>query len=218
MLFTDRIDAGKQLAAALQEYADAPDTLIIALPRGGVVVGAEVARTLHLPLDIVSPRKIGAPFNEEYAIGAVTETGEGIIVGELVKELNVSEGYLKVAQEEETKKAKWRLDHYRENRPPRELKNKRVIVIDDGIATGSTMRAAIKTIRSEEAKEIVLSVPVAPPGTLARLKKEVDKIVCLDSPHEFFAVGQFYKSFDQTDDEEVIALLRACYSTLSPEG
>lgn len=207
MIYKDRIHAGQLLAAALHEYTDAPQTLVIALPRGGVVVGAEVAKKLHLPLDIVCPRKIGAPYNEEYAIGAITETGEGVISQDVVRELDVPESYLKRTIEEETKKAKWRLDHYRKNRPPRNLRNKRVIIVDDGLATGSTMRAAIKTVRAEKAKEIVMAVPVAPPDTVHQLKKEVDKTVCLSTPSSFYAVGQFYDFFEQTTDDEVIALL-----------
>ncbi|MCC5831594.1 MAG: phosphoribosyltransferase [Chlamydiales bacterium] len=207
MIYKDRGNAGRQLAEALKEYANDPEAIVIALPRGGVVVGAEVAKALHLPLDIVSPRKIGAPFNEEYAIGAVTETGESIISQELVRELGISQDDLKKSVEEEAQKAKWRLDHYRKNRPPRNLKGKRVIIIDDGLATGSTMRAALKTVRAEEAKEIVIAVPVAPPDTLAKLEREADKTLCLSTPPSFFSVGQFYDSFDQTTDEEVISLL-----------
>lgn len=212
MIYRDRVHAGRQLAAALKEYAGDPDTIIIALPRGGVIVGAEVAKALHLTLDIVCPRKVGAPFNEEYAIGAITETGEGIISQDIVRELGVSQEYLKKTIEEETKKAKWRLDHYRKNRPPRNLKGKRVIIVDDGLATGSTMRAALKTLRAEEAKEIIMAVPVAPADTLEKLEKEADKTVCLSVPPTFYAVGQFYDFFDQTTDEEVIALLEENFS------
>lgn len=212
MIYKDRIDAGKQLARALQEYANDPDTIIIALPRGGVVVGYEVAEALNLPLDIVCPRKIGAPFNEEFAIGAITETGEGIISKELIQELQVSDEYLKKTMEEESQKARWRMQHYRKNRPPRILKNKRVILVDDGLATGSTMRAAIKTVRAEDAKELVMAVPVAPPETIAKLEKEVDKTICLSAPPSFYAVGQFYDFFEQTTDEEVIELLEKQFS------
>lgn len=206
-MFRDRRDAGIRLSQALKEYAGDPEAIVIALPRGGVVVGYEVARNLHLPLDIISPRKIGAPQNEEFAIGAITETGEGIISYDLVERLDISEGYLKATIEQERKRAQWRLAHYRKDRPPRDLKNKRVILVDDGLATGSTMRAAIKTVRSEEAREIVMAIPVAPPATLARLEGEVDKTVCLLTPDTFFAVGQFYEEFGQTSDDEVIALL-----------
>lgn len=209
MLFKDREDAGRRLGIELKEYENDPDTIIIALPRGGVVIGYEIAKKLNLPLDIVCPRKIGAPFNEEFAIGAITETGEGIFSEDLVKELGISKDYLEKMMDEEKKKAKWRLDHYRKNRPPRNLKNKRVIIVDDGLATGSTMKAAIKTVRAEKAKEIIMAVPVSPPDTLKALKREVDTAVCLAAPPSFFAVGQFYDFFDQTTDEEVISLLES---------
>ncbi|HEY4832693.1 MAG TPA: phosphoribosyltransferase [Waddliaceae bacterium] len=211
MLFRDRVDAGRQLAQALQSYINQPNTYVIALPRGGVVVGHEVAIALHLPLDIVCPRKIGAPFNPELAIGAITETGEGILSQDLIYELGISEEYIKTIMEQEKKKAQWRLKHYREGRPPCLLKDKCVILVDDGLATGSTMRAAIKTIRAKQAKEIIMAVPVAPRDTLTRLEKDVDKAICLATPSAFFAVGQFYNLFDQTTDEEVISLLKGTH-------
>lgn len=207
MLFKDRIDAGKQLAAALKQYANDDGTIVIALPRGGVVIGFEVAKALNLTLDIVCPRKIGAPSNPELAIGAITETGDGILSDMLIEQLGVSEEYIKNSIKKEKKEALWRLNHYRKNRPPRNLKDKKVLIVDDGIATGSTMRAAIKTVRAESAKEIILAVPVAPPDTIEKLKKDVDKTICLASPSSFFAVGQFYDFFEQTTDEEVITLL-----------
>lgn len=207
MIFRDRQEAGQRLAKALKEYKEDSEVIIIALPRGGVVVGYEVALALHLPLDIVCPRKIGAPFNPEFAIGAITETGEGIFSEKLIDELAVSKQYLAEATEKEKKEALWRLNHYRKERPPRSLKGKKVIIVDDGLATGSTMRAAIKTVRAEEAQEIIMAIPVAPPDTLRRLEKEVEHTVCLAAPPSFFAVGQFYDQFGQTSDEEVIALL-----------
>src|SRR5262249_20895142 len=166
MLFKDRVDAGQKLAEALKNYSNQPDTIIIALPRGGVVVGYEIASRLHLPLDIVCPRKIGAPFNPELAIGAITETGEGILSQDLIQSFGVSNKYLKDLTKKEKRKAQWRLDAYQKGRHPRQLKNKCVILVDDGLATGSTMRAAIKTVRAEKAKKIVMAIPVAPPDTL----------------------------------------------------
>jgi putative phosphoribosyl transferase len=207
--FLDRQDAGRQLAKALKEYADAKETLVIALPRGGVVVGYEVAQALHLPLDIVCPRKIGAPFNPELAIGAITETGEAILSQDLVQSFRIPESYLKEAMEREKKEAALRLKNYRKKRSSRQLKGKRIILVDDGLATGSTMRAAIKTIRAEEAKELIMAIPVSPPDTLQRLKSEVDRTICLHAPSAFYAVGQFYESFGQTSDEEVISLLNS---------
>lgn len=208
MLFEDRADAGKKLAAALKAYENKPNTLVIALPRGGVVVGYEVAHQLHLPLDIVVPRKIGAPLNPEFAIGAITETGEVILSQALIKELGVTESFLKSAMEKEREIAQQRLNSYRKGRPPRILKDRHVILVDDGLATGSTMRAAIKTVRAQQAKEIVLAVPVAPPDTLQKIEKEVDKTICLEAPYVFYAVGQFYRSFEQTSDDEVMELMQ----------
>lgn len=207
MIFDDRVDAGRLLAEALKEYANQADTIILALPRGGVVVGYEVASALNLPLDIICPRKIGAPFNPELAIGAVTETGEGILSEELVTALEVPKTYIQAAIEREKEEALWRLKHYRGGRAPRQIRGKTTILVDDGLATGSTMRAAIKTCRAEGAHPLVLAVPVSPPDTLKQLQKEVDRAICLMAPSVFYAVGQFYNRFDQTSDDEVIALL-----------
>ena len=207
MMFKERKDAGHRLAKALIEHEAKPQTLILALPRGGVVVGYEVAATLALPLDIICPRKIGAPFNPELAIGAVTETGESILSDDLIRTLGVSETYIQDAMRQEKKEALRRLTFYRQKRPPRQLKGQTVILVDDGLATGSTMRAAIKTCRAEGVHRLILAVPVAPPDTLNRIKQEVDQVICLSTPSSFQAVGQFYSHFDQTSDDEVIALL-----------
>lgn len=207
MLFKDRQDAGCRLAEALKAYQGKDDTIVIALPRGGVVLGYEVAHALSLPLDIICPRKIGAPFNSEFAVGAITETGEGIFSEDLIRQFEISKSYLQAEIEKEKREAESRLKRYRKGRSPRNLKDKRVILVDDGLATGSTMQAAIKSVRAEGAKEIVVAIPVAPKDTLERIKPLVDKVVCLTIPPMFYAVGQFYERFDQTTDEEVISLL-----------
>ncbi|MFZ0565765.1 MAG: phosphoribosyltransferase [Chlamydiales bacterium] len=215
MIFIDRVDAGRRLAVYLKEYAHNHGGIVIALPRGGVVVGYEVASELNLPLDIVCPRKIGAPLNPELAIGAVTETGESIFNEELVEDLGVSKDFIEKAIETEKKEAARRLDHFRKGRPKRNLENKRVILVDDGLATGATMRAAIKTVRKENAKEIIMAIPVAPVDTISKLENEVDQIVCLATPPSFYAIGQFYDEFSQTTDEEVILLLEKQFSAKS---
>ena len=215
MLFKERKDAGHRLAQALSKHEAKPQTLILALPRGGVVVGFEVAAALSLPLDIVCPRKIGAPFNPELAIGAVTETGENILSDDLIRSLGVSEAYIQEAIKREKREALRRLAYYRQKRPPRELKGKTVILVDDGLATGSTMRAAIKTCRAEKVQHLILAVPVAPPDTLQHIKQEVDQVICLSAPPSFQAVGQYYSHFDPTSDEEVIALLTKQYAVHS---
>lgn len=208
MIFKDRKDAGKQLFPLLKNYQDDPDTIVIGLPRGGVVTAYEISHALHLPLDIVCPRKIGAPQNPELAIGAITETGEGNYNARLIEILGVSEGYLKRKVEEEKKIAQHRLNLYRSNRPPRNLKGKKVILVDDGLATGATMKAAIKTVQAEEAEKIIVAVPVSPIETLQEIEDEVDEVVCLSTPVSFAAVGQFYEEFWATTDEEVIKLLK----------
>lgn len=193
------------MAKLLEKYKDAKDTIILALPRGGVVVGFEVAKVLNLPLDIVVPRKIGAPGNPEFAIGAITETGEMILNEEV---FGISESYLKNEAEKERAEAERRLKLYRGNRPPLSLKNKTVILIDDGLATGLTMRAAISSVKKMKAKKIIVAVPIAPPETVELIKKEVDEIFYLEAPPLFGAVGAFYKEFGETSDEEVIDLLK----------
>lgn len=208
MTFRNRTDAGRKLAAALERYRTTKDAVIIALPRGGVVVGAEVAKALSLPLDIVVPRKIGAPGNPEYAIGAITESGEPVWDRQSVSLTDASEEYLHKTVEREQKEAQRRLTTYRGDRPPRTLRGKTVILVDDGIATGLTMRAAIATIRSEGAARTVLAVPVAAADSLGQLRREVDDVVCLYAPQWFGAVGAFYDAFEQTSDEEVVALLQ----------
>lgn len=208
MTFRDRVDAGRKLVAALEQYRGAEDAIVIALPRGGVVVGAEVAQALSLPLDIVVPRKIGAPGNPEYAIGAITESGDPVWDQQAVSLTDASEEYLAKAVAKERAEAQRRLTtYYRGDRSLRNLKGKTVILVDDGIATGLTMRAAIATIRQESAARVVLAVPVAAADSIAKLRHEVDEIVALHAPQWFPAVGAFYDTFEQATDEEVIALL-----------
>lgn len=207
MIFENRTQAGKALAARLTDYRNHKEAIVIGLPRGGVVLAYEVAKTLNLPLDIMSPRKIGAPHNPELAIGAITETGEGFFNQEILSYLQVSQDYIDLTVEREKKKAEQRLRLYRKNKPPRNLENKIVIIVDDGLATGATMRAAIKTTKAEGASKIIAAIPVSPADTYEKIKEEVDEVVCLSIPPFFEAVGQFYRSFDQTEDEEVIDLL-----------
>lgn len=208
MRLIDRIDAGKQLAVRLKKYQNDPNAIVIALPRGGVVTGYEVAKELHLPLDITCPRKIGAPGNLEFAVGAITETGQGILHDDVIESLQISEEYLQQKIAAETQVAKARLALYREGREKRDLKGKTVLIVDDGLATGSTMQAAIASVKSEGAGKIVLCVPVSPTHTLSKFEGDADEIVCLMTPPGFYAVGQFYDDFAPVSDEEVIALLK----------
>jgi len=207
MIYKDRVQAGQKLAEKLIKYKNQKNTIILALPRGGVVTGFEIAKILNLPLDIVVPRKIGAPQNEEYAIGAITESGEGILNQETIASLNITKDYLEQTIAKEKKEAQRRLETYRQNRPPLNLSDKTVIIIDDGIATGLTMRAAIKSIKEKKAKKIIVAVPVSAQDSLKTIKQEVDEVICLHAPLFFGAVGAFYEQFGQTTDQEVIDLM-----------
>lgn len=205
-MFADRVDAGRRLAERLagRTYERG---LVVAIPRGGVVVGAEIARILRLPLDVIIPRKIGAPYNPELAIGAVTQDGTAIFNEELLRQIRLSEETKERLVREAVAETRRRLQLYRGSRPQPSWHNRSVILTDDGIATGYTVLAALRSLQRAEPKEIILAVPVAPPDTLEMLEPEVDEVVCLLVPDVFLAVGQFYYHFDQTSDDEVIALL-----------
>ncbi len=208
MQFADRRDAGRRLAGALDFLQGQRDLLVLAVPRGGVVVGAEVARTLRAPLDIVIARKIGAPDNPELAIGAVAADGTVVLDEEIVASLGVSERYIEAATERERREIERRLRAYRGDRPPVDAAGKTVVVVDDGVATGSTTLAAIRYLRKQRPRELILAVPVGPPDTVRMLSREVDRMVVLATPELFWAVGAYYERFEQTGDQEVIDLLR----------
>jgi len=204
MKFTNRIDAGQQLAKALSGYKNDPLAVVVALPRGGVPVAHPIAKSLGLPLDIVVPRKIGAPFNQEFAIGAIMEDKKGYFNDDTIRALRVPREYIDMEIEKEAKEAQRRLRVYRGDRSPQDFSGKTVIIVDDGIATGATMRASIASIRSKNPKQIVVAVPVGPADTLREIAAIAEKVVCLSSPNPFQAVGNFYHNFGQTEDEEVI--------------
>lgn len=207
MLFRNREDAGRKLAEALEKFAGRPDVVVVALPRGGVVLGRMVADALAAPLDIVVTRKIGAEGNEEYAIGALTEAGHA--VWNVMERDNANPAYLERVIGRERAEAQRRLALYRGRLPPRDLKGKTVIVVDDGIATGYTLRAALATVKSEHPARVVVAVPVATPDAAAGLGREADEVIVLSRPELFFAIGAFYADFSQVDDDTVIDLLRS---------
>lgn len=191
MIWRDRVEAGLQLADALKQYDGQPNVVVLGLPRGGVVTAAAVAHALQAPLDVVITRKLGAAGNAEYATGALTE--QGTMVGT---------GTTAVITQEQ-KELERRIQMYRQNRLPLPLRDKTVMIVDDGIATGLTMHAAIQSVRERQPAKIVVAVPVAPPDTIAELSKTADDVVVLDQPDNFMAVGQFYQEFDQVTDEQV---------------
>jgi len=206
-LFEDRRDAGRRLAVELQEYRGT-DGLVLALPRGGVAVGYEVAISLELPLDVFLSRKIGAPGNPELAIGAVAEV-DGIWVDrEAVELLGVPEDYLREEAERQRREIERRIQIYREGRPLPPMAGKKVLVVDDGVATGYTMLAALRGIRTTQPGELVAAVPVAARETLWRISKEADRVVCLATPEPFYAVGLHYVGFEQLSDQDVVDFLR----------
>lgn len=206
-MFADRVDAGRRLAERLagREY---PQGLVLAIPRGGVVVGAEIARALGLLLDIIIPRKIGAPYNPELAIGAVTQDGTAIFNEELLRRFSLTQAAKEKLVAEAVAETNRRMRLYRGDKPVLSWHGRTIILTDDGIATGFTVTAALRSLRKADPQRIVLAVPVAPPDTLETLRPEVDELICLLVPEIFMAVGQFYYSFEQTSDQEVISLLK----------
>jgi len=207
MRFRDRADAGKQLAQALKKY-QRQDGVVYALPRGGVVLGAIVARALDMPLDLLIPRKIGHPLQPEYAICAIVENGELVCNQQEVARVDPSWFEQVVAAERH--EARRRRESYLGGREPAPVEGKTAIVVDDGIATGLTMEVAIRDVKRRQPAHLVVAVPVAPPDTVERLSREVDDFIVLDRARYFLgAIGAYYDRFDQVTDEEVIALLRS---------
>ena len=206
VMFKDRKEAGRLLAKALSEYKD-KNPVILAIPRGGVVVAYEVAKSLNAPLDLIIPRKISAPDQPELAIGAVTEDGTTILNQDILQYLRVPDDYIKAEVKRQEEEIKRRIQKYLGDKPRVPIKGKIVILIDDGVATGATIRAAIASIRKRKPALIVLAIPVGPIDTIEELRKDADRVICLMTPEPFFAIGQFYENFEQTSDEEVIQIL-----------
>ena len=208
MPFMNRTQAGRQLAAALAKYRD-EYPIILALPRGGVPVAAEIAKALKAPLDLLLVRKIGVPFQTELAMGAVVDGGSPVVVRneDIIRAAAIGEADFKVLCENALREIERRRARYVGNRRPLDVAGRTVIVVDDGIATGATMRAALRATRMRGPKRLVLAVPVAPPETLAHLRHEVDDMICLDAPEIFDALGFYFRDFHQLSDEEVVSVL-----------
>lgn len=207
MIFEDRIDAGRQLAEQLRKYAKRNDIVVLGIPRGGVPVAYEVAVALGSPLDIFVSRKLGVPGEEELAFGAVATGGVRVLDHDLIQSVGISRDEVERITERVRAEVLRRERLYRGSRPPLKLDGKVAILVDDGIATGSSMLAAIQALRQLKPASIVVAVPVAPPSTCDRLRKEVDDLVCVQTPEDFFAIGNFYSDFSQTADSDVTELL-----------
>ncbi|MGA8385486.1 MAG: phosphoribosyltransferase [Candidatus Cybelea sp.] len=206
-MFKDRADAGTQLAEALAVYADRPDALVLALPRGGVPVGYEVAQHLRLPFDVYVVRKLGVPGHAELAMGALASDGTCVVDENLIASLHLGDETLQDVIHREADEIRRREEAYRDRRPQADVAGKVVILVDDGLATGATMRAAATALRRHDPAEIVVAVPVAAYQTCVALREVADRIVCPFTPEPFIAVGLYYENFDQTSDDEVRRLL-----------
>jgi predicted phosphoribosyltransferase len=207
MRFRDRHEAGRLLAERLHAYANRPDVLVLALPRGGVPVGFEVAQALNAPLDIFLVRKLGVPGHEELAMGALASGGVRVLNEDVVRQLRIPDAVIDAVAKEEQRELERRERLYRDGRPPIDVRGRTVILVDDGLATGSTMRAAIQALRPRQPAAIVVAVPVAAASTCAEFRSEADDVICASTPEPFHAVGLWYADFTQTTDRDVHDLL-----------
>ena len=207
-MFQNRQEAGKKLADKLMASKNLPDCVVVGLARGGVVVAKEVALALHLPLEVLAPRKIGAPLNNEFAIGAI-QGNEVLLNPHSIAMVGATQEEIQAIIQKETQEMHRREALYRQGKEPLHFQGKNILLIDDGIATGMTLRVCIQFLKKAKCKSIVIGAPVAVPDTVAQLQREVDQIVCVSTPADFFAISQFYEQFEQVGDEEVCRLLQS---------
>ena len=205
--FINRTEAGRLLAQKLEKYANCNDVIVLGLPRGGVPVAYEVGKRLDAPLDVFIVRKLGVPGFEELAAGAIASGGVRVLNEDVVRAIPYATEAIEAVTARETAELQRREQIYREGRPPPELRDKIAILVDDGLATGATMRAAVKALRQHDAAKIVVAVPVGPPDTCQELSQQADETICLSTPPFFQAVGQYYEDFSQTSDDDVRELL-----------
>jgi putative phosphoribosyl transferase len=211
--FPNRAEAGRLLATKLSKYSGREDVIVLGLPRGGVPVAYEVAQSLRVPLDVFIVRKLGVPGFEELAVGAIASGGVRVLNDEVVRALPNANEIVEAVTQRETAEVERREQEYRDGRPAPEISGRTVILIDDGLATGATMRAAVKALRQRAAAKIVVAVPVGPPETCREFEAEADEVVCASAPEFFQAVGQYYEDFSQTSDQEVRDLLAQAAQT-----
>ncbi|QPC83328.1 phosphoribosyltransferase [Phototrophicus methaneseepsis] len=207
MRFQNRSEAGKFLAEKLVAYRDEPNVLILALPRGGVPVAVEVANVLHAPMDLFLVRKLGVPGRDELAMGAVATGGIRVLNSSVIKNLEVTQAQIEAVTAREKEELARREQAYRDDQPPPRIQDRTIILIDDGLATGATMRAAVQALRQQQPSRLVVGVPVASPQTCAELQELVDEIVCAITPDQFNAIGTWYEDFSQLTDDDVRDLM-----------
>ena len=215
--FQNRIEAGRLLAEKLEKYADRDDVIVLGLPRGGVPVASEVAKRLRAPLDVFIVRKLGVPGFEELAAGAIASGGVRVLNEDVMRAIPHADEAIEIVTARETEEMQRREQTYREGRSAPELRDRIAILVDDGLATGATMRAAVKALRQRGAAKIVVAVPVGPPDTCHEIEEQTDETICLSTPEFFQAVGQYYEDFSQTTDEDVRELLTSAARDM-PEG
>ena len=218
MLFKDRFDAGRFLASKLRRFANRPDTIVLALPRGGVPVGFEVAKALNVPLDVFVVRKLGVPGYEELAMGAIASGGIRVLNEDVVRAAGIPQKTIVAVAAEEERELQRRERDYRDGRPPVVVEGRTVILVDDGLATGSSMRVAVLALKKKGPAEIIVAVPVGAPATCAEFESEVDQAICAITPEPFLSVGQWYEDFSQTSDEDVRDLLKRAGSLRVPNA
>lgn len=216
--FQNRTEAGRRLAAALGRYAGRTDVLVLGLPRGGVPVASEIASALDAPLDVFIVRKLGLPGHEEFGIGAIAHGGMRIVDESVLRAYGVDSETLDRITSRELRELERREQRYRDGRPFPAIENRIVILVDDGLATGSTMRAAVAALREKRPREIVVAVPVGARETCAAMATLADEVVCLETPDPFYAVGLWYVNFEQTEDEEVHELLERAAAKAAPRS
>lgn len=218
MSFQNRFEAGRLLASMLGHLANRPDVVVLALPRGGVPVGFEVAKALNAPLDVFVVRKLGVPGNKELAMGAIASGGIRVPNEDVVRSLGVPDEVVNMVAATEERELERRERDYRDGRPPMDVRGRTVILVDDGLATGASMRVATLALRKKDPARIIVAVPVGSPDTCAEFESEVDEVICAVTPEPFWAVGQGYRDFSQTSDEEVRHLLRRAASLPIPKS